>query len=344
LLLLTEARPDPTNPFNSLTNPNRQPSVAAPNGPQTKQNLIDFFASIESEQTSMFPTPQQQQQQFSPQSQVYVNPSFNPAFATAQPTNQFPPPTANQQFYQPPAQQQQPFPAGQQYTAPQQPIRPEWTGAGFGGYTPSSAGSPVHIMPTISSAPPAQASFSPPPATTVPQTQFSSPVQNSGLQADRNSTGTTNPFRASILPYANTFPSDQGTNPFATGQRAQTGISPAITHTPSFNTSQTSFASVPQQQPQQPTYQQPFQTQSQPAFSPTPSQQQQPIFQQSNQSQPVFTPQAPVQVSSSTGTNPFSRVQSQQARLTPQVTGSNPFRQSVMPGGTTTNGFGWSQQ
>jgi phosphatidylinositol-binding clathrin assembly protein len=297
----------------------------------------------------MFPTPQQQQQQFASQSQVYANPSFNPTFTTTvQPPNQFPPPpTANQQFYQPPPQQQQQFPVGQQYPAPQQPIRPEWTGAGFGGYTPSSAGSPVHIMPTISSAPPVQAQFSPPQAVTVPQTQFSSPVQNSGLQVDRNSTGMTNPFRASMLPHPNTFPTDQGTNPFAAGQRAQTGISPAISHTPSFNTSQTSFASVPQQQQQQSTYQQPFQTQSQSAFSQPPSQQQQqPIFQQSNQSQPVFTPHAPVQVSSSTGTNPFSRapqLQSQATRLTPQVTGSNPFRQSVVPGGTTTNGFGWSQ-
>jgi len=287
----------------------------------------------------MFPTPQQQQQQFAPQAQVYgPNPSFNPAF-TAQPTNPFPPPTTNQQFFPP----QQQFTPGQQYTTPQQPIRPEWTGAGFGGYTPSSAGSPVHIMPTISSAPPAaQTQFSTTGAS-ASQTPFSPPVQNSGLQADRNSTGTTNPFRASMLPHANTFPTDQGTNPFAAGQRAPTGIATTLSNTPSFNTSQTSFASIPpqqQQQQQQPSaYQQPFQTQSQP----------QPVFQQSNQSQPVFTPHAPVQVSASTGTNPFSRpqqIQSQTARLTPQVTGSNPFRSSILPGATstTTNGFGWSQQ
>ena len=344
LLLLKEARPDPTNPFNSLTN--HQPSAVATNSSQSKQNLIDFFASIESEQTTMFPAPQQQQQQFAPQPQVYTNPSFNPTF-TAQPTNQFPLPPTNQPFYQ--SQHQQQFPAEQQYTASQQPIRPEWTGAGFGGYTPSSAGSPVHIMPTISSGLPTQSQFAPPPTTST-QAQFSPPMQSSGLQTDRNSTGTTNPFRASTLPHANTFPTtDQGTNPFATGQRAQTTISSGLSHNPSFNAGQTSFSSVPAQP--QSAYQQPFQGQSQPAFQQPPSQQQQqqPVFQQPSQSQPVFNPQAPIQTSTSTGTNPFSRPPQlhSQARLTPQVTGSNPFRQSVMPGGTsasTVNGFGWSQQ
>jgi hypothetical protein len=52
-------------------------------------------------------------------------------------------------------------------------------------------------------------------------------------------------------------------------------------------------------------------------------------------------------VSSPTGTNPFSRPQplsSTQPRLTPQVTGSNPFRQNIMQGGNVPNGFGWSSQ
>ena len=281
----------------------------------------------------MFPTPQQQQQQFpAPQPQVYGNPTFTPTFA--QPTNQFPPATNQQQFFPP----QQSFSPQQQYTNPQQPIRPEWTGAGFGGYTPSTVSSPVHIMPTISSAPPSQPQFQQP------------PVQSTaGLQADRNLTGT-NPFRASVLPnHSPTFPqTDNATNPFQQ-QRSQT-MSPALSQNQPFS-SPTSFASS---QPQS-TFQ-PFSTPSQPTFQQPTFQPQQSAFQQSNQSQPVFTQQqpqpAPIQVSASTGTNPFSRPQlqvTQQARLTPQVTGSNPFRQNVMPGGASTtttgvpNGFGWSQ-
>src|SRR5579871_770911 len=79
VVFLIVARPDPTNPFNALTG-NARSSTANPTATQTptiaKPNpLVDFFASIESEQTSMFPTPQQQQQQFSPNAQVYVDPT-----------------------------------------------------------------------------------------------------------------------------------------------------------------------------------------------------------------------------------------------------------------------------
>ena len=333
---LTIAQPDPTNPFNSLTN--RQQSASANNPAPKQQSLVDFFASIETEQTSIFPTSQQQTQ-FPTQSQVYANPSFPSTYP--QPANQQFSPTANQQFF--PSQQS--LTPQQQFTTPQQPIRPEWTGAGFGGYTPSSAGSSVHIMPTIASVP-------------SPQTQFTQPTQNAVIQPDRNSAGT-NPFRASMLPQStaqqnyvsdlSTGQSSQGTNPFSTGQRTQTMSPASLAHPQSFS-NQTSYASLPLSQS---TYSQPFQSQSQPAFSQ--SQPQQPVFQQSDQSVPIFTQQgaaqAGPQVSSSTGTNPFSRpnqIQSQ-ARLTPQVTGSNPFRQSVLPGGKPStaagvpNGFGWSQ-
>ena len=321
---LTEARPDPTNPFNSLTG--RQQSVAAapPATPaQKQQNLIDFFNSIESEQTSMFPTPQQQQQAF-PQQQtpVYTNPSFTHTYV--QPVNQYPNAASQQPLYQ----SQQTFTPQQQFAAPQSPIRPEWTGAGFGGYTPSTAASPVHIMPTIPSAQPAPA-----PA------QFASPAQvpSTSLPAGRTGTGT-NPFRASIMPPASTS-SEQSTNPFAP-QRSQT-MPANLSQPQSFSSSQTSFSS----QPQPSTFQQPFQAPSQTSFqSPPPSQ---PVFQQPSQSQPPFTAQiaTPTQVSSQTGTNPFARPQQLNApsRLTPQVTGTNPFRQSLMPGATGVNGFGWTQ-
>ena len=333
---------------------NRQQSVSAAESVPKQQNLIDFFASIENEQTSMFPTPQQQQQPFPSQSQVYGNPTFSSPTYT-QPPNQFPQ-TSNQQFFPAPQQQQsyntpqQQFssPPQQQFSSPpQQPIRPEWTGAGFGGYTPSTAISSVHIMPTISSsAPSSQTQFSPPPP----------PVQNPGLQVD---TGTTNPFRTSMLLTNSSSPTGS-TNPFAAVQqpRAQPmSSSPALSSTSPFS-SQTSYTqspstySFPNQSsiPQQSTFQQPAAFQSQQSTTTTT----QPVFQQSNQSQPMFNNSpAPVQVSSPTGTNPFSRPQqhlsTSQPRLTPQVTGSNPFRQSVMQqqgggGGSLPNGFGWSQQ
>jgi hypothetical protein len=83
--------------------------------------MIHFFATIESEQTSMFPTPQQQQQQqFPAQQQVYNTPSFGQAYPQSS-TQQFPQ-TGNQQFF--PAQQQsfQSYTPQQQFTSPQQPI------------------------------------------------------------------------------------------------------------------------------------------------------------------------------------------------------------------------------
>lgn len=310
-MMLITAKPDPTNPFNSLTGP--QSSLPTNPALPKQQNLIDFFASIENEQTPIFPS-QQQQQQFPVQSQIYVSPTFSPTFP--QPTNQQFTVAANQQFY--PTQPS--FTPQQQFSAPQQPIRPEWTGAGFGGYTPSSVGSPVHMMPTIPS-----------------QTQFTQPVQNTELQLDHNSTGT-NPFRASMLPQPTpqqNFMSDlstgqtsHGTNPFASGQRAQPISPSSLTPTQSFSSQ--SFSSLPTTQS---TYSQPFQNPSSPTFSqPQP---QQPMFQQTNPSPAGFTQlTAAPQVPSSTGTNPFSRPKQMQsqARLTPQMTGSNPFRQNVSPG------------
>ena len=340
-IVLTTVRPDPTNPFNSLTN--RQQSPAATESLQKQQNLIDFFASIESELTSMFPGPQHQQQhiQFSTQPQVYGHPTFTPTYVQ-QPPTQFTPTTAttttdNQaQFFQP----QPSFTPQQQFTSPpQQPIRPEWTGAGFGGYTPSTASSQIHIMPTISSVPSTQTQFSQPQLTS----------QNAGLQVDLNSTGT-NPFRATLLPnQAQTFPQEHSTNPF--GKQGSQPMSPAVSQAQSFS-SPMSFASQPSTPSTygQASFQNPPQTPFQ--LTSTSFQPQQPsVFSRSDTSQPAFpqNPSASSQVSSSTGTNPFSRPQLQlqtQTRLTPQATGSNPFR---LPGGSTTttgvvpNGFGWSQ-
>lgn len=366
----TPSRPDPTNPFNSLTGNaqqqlKQQPATVVAGPPQNKQqNMIDFFASIESEQTSMFPSPQQQQQQFTPSMPLYSDTTFVQSFQQPQPqpvsqqfapttsTNPFPATTPNQQFFTGQQSFSPSFSPQSQFTSPQQPIRPEWTGAGFGGYTPSSAGSSVTILPTIPSGPVTQQPYQQPVQQSVQPVQPA--MQSGGLQVDRNSTGT-NPFRASMLPtQQSTGQSSQGTNPFTTGQRTQT-ISPSLSQAPSFS-SQTSYSSIPQplqqqqQQQQQQAFQPSFSTPSQSAFQPPQSpvfQSTQPVFQPQPQQSSTFSPQSPptFQVPSSTGTNPFSRSQPslQPTRLTPQVTGSNPFRQSTLPQSTNnTNGFSWT--
>ena len=303
----------------------------------------------------MFPTPQQQQQPFTPNPQVF-DPTFTQTFPAQ--TQQFTPSASasqpfmqSQPYQQFPTQQQFATPQAvntpQQFNPPQQPIMPEWTGAGFGGYTPSSAGSPVTILPTIPSGSPTQPQFSP-------------SVTNTGLQVDRNTTGT-NPFRASMMsapsnaqsfsPDPSTGQSSKSTNPFATGSRKQT-MSPTLSQPQSFS-SQSSYPSISQQSP----FPQTFTPQIQPAQQP----QSQPSVFQPSQPQATFA-QSPPQTqsaflqSSSTGTNPFSRSQPQvqQPRLTPQVTGSNPFRQSVLPQSGTasgtasstglSNGYGWNPQ
>jgi len=144
------------------------------------------------------------------------------------------------------------------------------------------------------------------------------------------------PTTQQTLPPSISGQSSQGTNPFATSQRITSGtqaMSPPISQTQSFS-SQTS-STVPS------TYPTPFQNPSQTSFQAPSSQ---PLFQQQNQSQPAFQQSQPAfQVPTTTGTNPFSRTQSvpNQQRLTPQVTGSNPFRKSMLSGSNIPNG--WSQ-
>jgi len=283
----------------------------------------------------MFPATNQQAQPYVPQAQVYANPGFNAALPYTQSQPQQFSAVANpqQQFYG-----SQPYPAQQPYNSPQPPMRPDWTGAGFGGYTPSSAGSSVHMLPTIQDTP--------------LQPQFTAPIQSPTLGSDANAVGK-NPFRSSTLPPLGNHSSDVSgtqsqlsTNPFTAGQRTLTMSPGPSTSTPSLP-SQPSFASLGSQPSTfNPSFQNPPQTAS--TFSQSASSSFQPPLQQAA----FQPPQASLQISSATGTNPFSRNppggQASQ-RLQPQVTGSNPFRQSMMPGtvGATpagaSTGFGWSQ-
>jgi phosphatidylinositol-binding clathrin assembly protein len=203
-------------------------SVAASSSkpdPATKgpdPDLIDFFDSIEQNQTPMAMNMQQQQQQQQAQPQlqqpVATQWASNSPFNIPQQTGQqlqgngfIPPQTgfANNS----PFQQQNMGAYNTQQQAPQI-MQPNFTGAGFGGYTPQQSFAPS----TLSSIPQdSVASFQ---ATTI-----SPPLQTGGLQPGQQ---TTNPFRQSMLmtgqmssfPNAGTTATAsplqrQSTNPFA---------------------------------------------------------------------------------------------------------------------------------
>ena len=221
----------PTKPKTSEAS--KQFAAAAPpaaKGPAP--DLIDFFESIEQNQQTMaqqpgqdynngFQQPQQQQapQQFFPQQTGFApqnNPfgpqptgfnqpqqqqgfsSTNP-FGQPQNFSQNPSPfLPQQQQAQPPAQIQQP-----QQQQQQQQLQPQFTGAGFGGYTPQPQS---HFQSSLSS---------------IPQDGVASFQQQPGVVSPQQ---TSNPFRQSMLPQqtgASQFSTPasplnrQSTNPFA---------------------------------------------------------------------------------------------------------------------------------
>jgi hypothetical protein len=176
--------------------------------------LIDFFGSIEQNQTPLNVSPPTQQQQF-PANTPFQQPQqtgFAGNGLMAQPTGTNP--------FQ---QQQQPQPLQQSYTGyPQQtpqPLQPNFTGAGFGGFTP-------------------QPSFQPGSLQTIQQdsvTSYSTGPASQTLGAPQ----TTNPFRASMMlgpqatgqsptlsPPAGSNPNRLSTNPFAQGVPQQMAPQP----------------------------------------------------------------------------------------------------------------------
>ncbi|KAM0329186.1 hypothetical protein ACHAQA_004484 [Verticillium albo-atrum] len=304
----------PSKPTHSYSNSFPEPTPAAPQAakPLAKgpaPDLIDFFDSIEQNQTPMAqePSSQQQPQQQLPQQQMPMQTGFvsNPyqqqpagfqqnglgvqqtGFSTNPYQNQ---PAAAPQSYNPWGQPQQ-----QQQQQPQQ-LQPNFTGAGFGGYTP-------------------QQSFQPGALGSIPQegvasfqTGVSPPVQN--MQAPQ----TTNPFRASMM------------------MTQQTG-------TPVNNTMSA---------PTSPPVNGGLQRQSTNPFARSSPQAQQPFSPASSTPQQVASPPAPLQPMA-TGTNPFAknfggsaqpqRPATSAGPLAPQQTGTNPFRQGAFVNHQT--GLGW---
>ncbi|KAF4337498.1 hypothetical protein FBEOM_8596 [Fusarium beomiforme] len=286
--------PASNNPFPiSSSSGNKEPESKPQANKGPDPDLIDFFDSIEQNQTPMSMNPQPQQQAF--QQQPTGMPFQQNGFA-AQPTGF----ASNSPFQQP---QQTGFMQPQQ---PQIQLQPDFTGAGFGGFTPQQQ----NFQPS-SLAPIPQDSIANFP-TAAPQIQ--QPAQNGqpqGLQPMQ--TGSTNPFRQSMLMAQQTGLQSsattpalnrQSTNPFARTSPQQ-NTSPFASNSP--------FQSSSPQQPQQ----------QQASLQPTP-----------------------------TGTNPFARnsmvpapnqeqrPQTAGAALAPQPTGTtNPFRNGAFVNHST--GMGW---
>lgn len=310
------ATPSQSAPAQKFPSPTKETATPATKGPAP--DLIDFFESIEQNQQ---PLGQPNNAPFAVPAQQFPQQGF-----ASQPTGFISQPTGFPQQQQQQAQQQQPFATGAgqstnpfgQVQQPQQqpaPLQTNFTGAGFGGYTPQP-----------------QQSFSSS-LQSIPQDGVAnfSPQQQQPMQ-----TGSTNPFRLSMMPTgaSNTsFGSGTPMSPVSNPNRMSTN--PFARNSPS---AATPFSPPNgQQQQQQPTggSQQPFQPQSQ--FG----QQQQ---QQNQQSSSPFAlqPQA-------TGTNPFARNTPTNGAsqggpiaspLSANVTGStNPFRQSAFVNQST--GQGW---
>ncbi|KAF2032183.1 ANTH-domain-containing protein [Setomelanomma holmii] len=311
------SKPQESKPASSSTSAS-QPQAAPPKA-NASAPLIDLFASIEDNQQTMATQPMMQQQ--FPQQSGFQQQGF-----------QIPQQTANMAFAQQPQLaslqngtnpfQMQQQPQAQPMQMPMQPqqIQTQFTGAGFGGYTPQPFSPQNTLAPLPQNGP---ADFSQPQQ--MPQMQL--PTIAEPLQPQQTST---NPFRQSMMPSAAGAAEPKllsnptgasslnrsATNPFA---KQATGFQP-MSQSPS---NPSPFAQPP----------------SQPSpFAPIPQQQQ---MQQPQQLQPL----QPLQPAP-TGTNPFVRQPSPQSATFPQggltvhATGStNPFRQSAFVNQQT--GQGW---
>lgn len=319
----------------SFPTPEKPPVQAAADAKGPAPDLIDFFDSIEQNQQPMAqpnvapqtftngypPAQQYQATAFAPQQTGYnpFLPNQQQAAAYVQPV-----PQALQQAQMPQQPQQQPL-----------PLQSDFTGAGFGGYTPQpqqqhQKPSPFSFPSTLSTIPQnGMVSFDP-----QQQPQYQQPPQP--IQPQQTSS---NPFRQSMMPTSGSTNSaissspslQQSTNPFAKN------LNPPSTLIPP------SSASA-------------FLHSNSPFTSPSPSTQQQELQQKS----PFFSsPQQPAQpqivLPQRTGTNPFARdrspalsadpggQQQQQPSPAPLRTNpagsTNPFRQSQFVHQQT--GLGW---
>ncbi|RPA83423.1 ANTH-domain-containing protein [Ascobolus immersus RN42] len=343
----TEAIAPPTT---SGPPPSQQPS-----GPPA--DLIDFFDSLDKEQTTVFPaTPLVQ----APVGMVAVGYGQQPDFSQAQQYSTYQTTGAPQQYAMPQPQQLQQDP-----TAATQ-LQPQFTGVGFGGYTPSNQSAvsapPVPSLPQQyqqqqmqqQQMPQQQQQFIQQPQPQLPIQQFAS--LSVSQPASSLSTGATghNPFRQSMMPPTasgnSTFSAPgqptKSTNPFKQSQSPTASTFPAQ-QSPMYAASYSAAAPAPVlQQPTispQPTLQRPTtsggnpfrpQTASAPPMPSMPQQfpqQQQQFVQQQVGMQPMQS--LPISTGGSGSTLSVSSA----------ATGTNPFRASQMPKPLAPGG-GWEQQ
>ncbi|KAK6349267.1 hypothetical protein TWF730_010017 [Orbilia blumenaviensis] len=297
--------------------------AAAP--PQKQGDLIDFFASIENEQTPMFggtptinaqPTfAQQPVPVVAPQIQVPIMtaPQFpiqqQPGFAAP---GQIPQVQVPQQFLL-----QNPVPFSMQ-----QPLQTDFTGAGFGGYTPAPQPNIATVpQPIIQTAP-----------MITPNLTASVQTPQSAQSLQPAATGSTNPFRQSMMPTGSSVASPiastgtggstgapRGTNPFA---RASTIPAAAPQVAPTFSSNTTDYSqNIPQQV--QPQVQAPLRSASTGSTNPF--------------SRPKPETTLPSVSEASHGANGgFAQAPGPSFQLSgglniAQPTGTNPFRQSKLP-------------
>jgi len=315
----TATKSDTAKAFSNTNGSSQASKPAQPNkGPDA--DLIDFFESIEQNQTTMaVQVPPQPQ----PQVQMGMSP-WGPAPFQGQPTGMpangfMPQATGFQQtsFAQPAQQTVGGFVPQQQ---PAAPVQPAFTGAGFGGFSPQPAFQPSSLSP-------------------IPQDSVASfqtgvaPALQGGLQAPQQ---TTNPFRQSLLAQqtGSQFAAASPTAPVPVPQRSNTiqSTNPFARSSPQATQP---FAA--------PSSNSPFQ--SQPPVNLPPQQQPQTPVQG-----PGVAPAAALQPAP-TGTNPFARnfapapppqtapLPQQAQGLITQPTGTNPFRQGAFVNHAT--GLGW---
>ena len=295
--------PEPAvnNPFPKSSSASSTAAPVAAKAPEPKPaakgpepDLIDFFESIEENQTVVNPQPSNS---FQPPAQAPMQqPMFQPAFQQTGLQLQQP------GFPQNGALQTQQTGFIQQTQQPQpQPLQPDFTGAGFGGFTPQN-----------------QSGFQPSSLGAIPQesiANFQSPPMSPPQQ----------PPATGLMP----MPTGQTTNPFRqsmmaaqqTGMQMPTPASPPVQGLQRQSTNP--FARSPQNTP-------PFQNQQQPSQPPAPL-----------QPTPTGTnPFARnIQQPTMTQTSQAGQQQSPTA-LAPQPTGStNPFRQGAFVNHQT--GMGW---
>ena len=327
------SKSDTSKAFSSSNGSSQPPQAAAAAAPKpapaTKgpdADLIDFFESIEQNQTPMAVQAQPQQQ---PQVQMGMSP-WGPAPFQAQPTQQLPtngfvPQATGVQPdpYAQQAQQQQAMgmfvPQQQQQQPPIPQVQTAFTGAGFGGFSPQPAFQPSSLGSI--------------PQDSVANFQTGANPGFQGLSPQQ----TTNPFRQSMM--------QQQTGSTLSAASPTSGIS-ALQRTGSTQSTNPFARSSPQAA-------QPFTTpaSNSPFQSASPVQQLPPQQQQQSQQPQQQAPPAALQPAP-TGTNPFAKnfaptaplptipQQQQQAQgLISQPTGTNPFRQGAFVNHTT--GMGW---